>query len=98
MAQITDLSIIIGRCSLDNQQAGFSQHPVNVGCSNFRYTNNDQGNHSMDRYQWKNEPKNCYNQTEIGNRKRMIEIWTESTGFNTSQRFADQARIILKKV
>ena len=27
----------------------------------------------------------------------MIEIWTESAKFNTSQRFADQARIILKK-
>ena len=38
------------------------------------------------------------NTTQRGHRKRMIEIWANSTRFNTSQRHADQARMILKKI
>ena len=43
---------------------------------------------------------NCYfknNQTQRKYWKQMMEIWTESGKFNTSQRLADQARLILKK-
>ena len=42
----------------------------------------------------------CYlksNPTQRGYRKRMIEIWTETTKFKTSQRLVEQSRIILKK-
>ena len=35
------LGIMIGRCSLNSQHGGPDRYPVNVGCYNPRYTNND---------------------------------------------------------
>ena len=35
-----------GRCSLDSQHMGTDQHPVNVGYSSSRYTNDGQIDHS----------------------------------------------------
>ena len=37
------------------------------------------------------------NPSQRGYRKRMKEIWTDSTRFNTSEKLADQKRMILKK-
>ena len=37
------------------------------------------------------------NPMQRGLKKRMTKIWMESTKFNTSQRLADQTRLILKK-
>ena len=108
---------MIGRCSLDSQHVGFSQHPANFGCSYFRYTNKEQSNNASEKHQrnkWTREDKkktkkkktkqkkktHCYfksNPTQRECRKWMVEIWTESAKYNTSQRLTDQARLILKK-
>ena len=40
--EITDLSVMINRFSLENQQRRLYQHPANVVCSNFLYTNNQE--------------------------------------------------------
>ena len=41
----TGLGVMIGRCSPDSQHGRLSGHPANVGCSFFRYTNDDLRNH-----------------------------------------------------
>ena len=38
--QMSDLSVEINKCSFDSQHG----RPVNVGCSNLRYINNNQSN------------------------------------------------------
>ena len=44
--ETTGLSDKIGRWSLEDQHGGLDQHPANVGCSNFGYTNNDRRDYS----------------------------------------------------
>ena len=73
------------------------------------YTSKDERISSTERHQpkeWTNEDNqnvlHSYSKsgdrTQRRYRKRMIEIWTEPKGFNsTSQNLADQNRIILKK-
>ena len=39
--QATGLNVMIGRCSPDNQHERPNRHPANVGCSFFRYMNDD---------------------------------------------------------
>ena len=83
------------------------RHPTNVGCSFFRYINNDVRNHNDQRptrKTWTMEDNQlalqCYfrrNPSQRGCRKRMIEIWQELVKFQTtSQRLADQVRTIIK--
>ena len=105
--QDSDLGVMISRCSLDSQHRRPDRHPANVGCSIFRYTNNDSTNPTNQRPKrktWTREDNqlalHCYfksNPTQRGYRKRMMEIWQELSIFQTSQRFADQVRTILKK-
>ena len=65
--QATGLGFIIGRCSPDSQQGRPSRHPTNVGCSFFRYINDDVRNHNNQRPKrktWTREDKQlalqCY--------------------------------------
>ena len=104
----TSLVVMIGRCSPDSQHGRPDRHPTNVGCSFFRYINDDVTNHNEQRPKrrtWTREENQhvleCYfrsNPSQRGHRKRMIEIWQECSTFQTtSQRFADQVRTITKK-
>ena len=106
--QDSDLGVMIGRCSLDSQHGRPGSHPANVGCSLFRYTNNDSMNPTNQRPKWKTWTReenqlalHCYfksNPTQRGYRKRMMKIWQELSLFQTtSQRLADQVRTIMKK-
>ena len=47
--QATGLDIMIGRCSPDSQHGRYDRHPANVGCSFFRYMNNDLRNYTNQR-------------------------------------------------
>ena len=79
------------------------RHPANVGCSFFRYTNDNVRNHN-DQWPklktWTREGNQlalhcCFrsNHSQRGYRKRMMEIWQECANFQTtSQRLADQVR------
>ena len=84
------------------------RHPVNVGCSLFRYTNGDLSNHVNQRPKrkaWTQKDNqlalHCYfrsNPTQRGYRKRLTEIWQELSNFQTTcQRLADQDKTIIKK-
>ena len=106
--QATGLGVMIGRCSTDSQHVRPDRHPTNVGCSFFRYINDDVTNHNEQRPKrrtWTREENQlvleCYfrsNPSQRGHRKRMIEIWQEDSIFQTtSQRLADQLRTITKK-
>ena len=108
-AQAKDLGVMISRCSLDSQHGRPHCHPANVGCSFFRYMNDDLRNYTNQRHKqktWMREDNqlapHCYfrsNSTQRGYRKRMIKIWKECAIFQTaSLRLADQVRIIIKKV
>ena len=107
-SQDSDLGVMIGRCSLDSQHGRPDRHHANVGCSLFRYTNNDSMNPTNQRPKrktWTREDNqlalHCYfmsNPTQRGYRKRMMEIWQELSIFQTTiQRLADQVRTIMKK-
>ena len=48
--QMTEVSVMLGRCSGNNQHGGIDQHPANVGCSYFRHTSNN----AFERHQRKN--------------------------------------------
>ena len=87
---------------------GHCWHFANAECFFFRYTNDEQINHSNHRLQrrkWTREGNKralyCYfrsNPTEREYRKRMIEIWVEFARFKTKNpRLADQVRTIIKK-
>ena len=39
--QATGLGVMIGRCSPDCQHGRPDRHPANIGCSFFRYMNDD---------------------------------------------------------
>ena len=51
--EATGLGIMIGRFLIYSQNGRPKQHPANVGCSFFRYTNDNQSNHSSQRHQLK---------------------------------------------
>ena len=96
VTQTIVLGVRNGRCSNIGDTA-------NVGCSNFRRTNNDQRYNSTQRHQQKKlTSENCYfqsNHIRREYRKSVRESWTESARFNaTSQRLTDLARILLKRV
>ena len=106
--QATGLGVMIGRCSPDSQHGRPESHPANVGCSFFRYINDDVTNHNGQRPKrrtWTREENQlvleCYfrsNPSQRGYRKRMMEIWKECSTFQTtSQRLADQVRTIMMK-
>ena len=99
--QATGLGVMIGRCSLDSQHGRSDRHPADVGCSLFRYMNDDVRNHNdqrPNRKTWTREDNHfalhCNfrsNPSRRGYRKKMIEIWQECASFQiTSQRLADQ--------
>ena len=105
--QATELGIMISRCSPDSQHERPDRHPTNVGCSFFRYINDDVTNHNEQRPKrrtWTREENKlvleCYSRSkpsQKGYRERMIEIWQECSTFQTtSQRLADQVRTITK--
>ena len=101
----TGFGVIIGRCSPDSQHGRPNRHPANVGCSFFRYTNDDLRNHTNQRCKhkiWTREDNQLAlhgyfrsSLTQKGRRKRMIKIWQECASFQTSQILADQVRIII---
>ena len=105
--QASGLGVMIGRCSPESQYGRPDSHPANVGCSFFRYTNDELRNHINQRRKhkkWTREDNplalHCYfrsNPTQRGYRKRMIEIWQECASFQTSQKLTDQVRTIIKK-
>ena len=92
--QITGLGIIIGTCSLDCQHGRPDPHPANVGCSFFRYMNDGIRNHNYRRPKrktWAMEDNQLTlhgnfrsNHSQRGYRKRMIEIWQDCVGFQTT--------------
>ena len=95
---------MIGRCSSDSQHGRPGRHPRNVGCSFFRYINDDVTNHREQRSKrrtWTREEKQlvleCYfrsNPSQRGYRKRMMEIWQDRSTFQTtSQKLADQVKV-----
>ena len=98
---------MIDRSSPDSQRTRSDRHPANVGCSFFRYTNDDLRNHTIQRRKHKTWPwednqlaQHCSfrsSSTQRGYRKRMIEIWQECFSFRTSQGRADEVRTIIKK-
>ena len=107
-SQATGWGVMIGKCSLDSQHGRPGRQPANVGCSFFRYMNDDVKNHNDQKPKpktWAREDNqlalHCYfrsNPSQRGYRKRMIEIWQEFASFQTkSQRLADQVRTIIKK-
>ena len=55
--QAKDFGVMIGRCSPDNQFERPGHHPANVGCSFFRYWNDDLRDHTNQRRQHKIWPK-----------------------------------------
>ena len=93
--QATGLGVMISRCSPDSQHGRHGLHPTNVGCSFFRYINDDVTNPNEQRPKrrtWTSNP------SQRGYRKRMFEIWQECSTFQTtSQMLADQVRTITKK-
>ena len=106
--QATGLGVMIGRCSPDRHHGRPDRHPTNVGCSFFRYINDDETNHNEQRPKrrtWTREENKlvleCYfrsNPSQRGYKKRMFEIWQECSTFqSTSQSLADQVRTITKK-
>ena len=106
--QATGLVIMIGRYFPDSQHGRTDRYPANVGCSFFRYMNDDISKHNDQRPNgktWTREDNHlalhCYfrsNPSQRGYRKRIIEIWQECASFQTtSQRLADQVRTIIKK-
>ena len=106
--QAAGLGVMLDRCSPDSQHGRLDRHPTNVGCSFFRYINDDATNHYEQRPKrriWTREENQlvleCYfrsNPSQRGYRKRMMEILQERSIFQTtSQRLADQVRTIMKK-
>ena len=108
VTQATGLGVMIGRCSPDSQYGRADRHPTNVGCSSFKYKNDNETNHDDQRptrktWTWEDNhlALQCYfrsNRSQRGYRKRMIEIWKECAKFQTtSQRLTNQVRTIIQK-
>ena len=82
--QATGLGVIIDSCSPDSLHGRPDYHPKNVGCSSFRYINDDVTNHNEHRpkhKKWTMEENQlalqCYfrsNPSQREYRKRMKEI------------------------
>ena len=100
--------VMIGRCFPDSHHGRPGHHSANVGCSFFRYPNDDLRNHTNQRRKcktWTTEDNqlslHCYfrsNPTQRRYRIRMIEIWQECSNFLTVyQKLADQVRTIIKE-
>ena len=89
--QTIGLGVIICRFFTDSQHGRPNRHLANVGCSFFRYTNDDLKNHPYQRGKSKTLTRDgnqlaehCYfrsNPTQRGYRKRMIEILQECDSF-----------------
>ena len=103
--QATSLSKMIDKYSPDRHAERPDRHPAKVGCSFFRYANDDLRNRTNQRRKHKTRTRednqlslHCYfgsNPTQRGYRKRMIEIWQECVSFQTiRQRLADRIRSI----
>ena len=103
------LDVMINRCSPDSQHERNDRHPANVGCSFFRYTNEDVRNYTNQRRKhktWIREDNQLalhfYFKSklkQIGYRKIMIEICQKYASFpNTSQRRTNQGWTIIKKI
>ena len=106
--QATGLRVMLGRCSANSQHEKPDRHRANVGCSLFRYMNEDISIHNDQkpkRKTWTREDNQLalhwYFRSKPSRRryrKRMIEIWQECASFQiTSQRLADQVRTIIKR-
>ena len=105
--QMTDLSLMIGNCSIDSSNGGSSCHPANVGSPYFRYTSKNQINKTSKIDQrgkcTREDNKNtidCYfksNPKQGGKWIWMMDIWSESAKSHNSQRLTDQAKLILKE-
>ena len=106
--QAAGLGVMLDMCFPDGQHGRPDRHPTNVGCSFFRYINDDITNHYEQRPKrrtWTREENQlvleCYfrsNPLQRGYWKRMMEIWQERSTFQTtSQRLAHQVRTIMKK-
>ena len=106
--QATGWGVMMGRCSPDSQHGRISCPPANVGCSFFRYMNDNSRKYTNRRRKhktWTREDNqlalSCYfrsNPTQRGYRKRMIEIWQECASIQTtSQRLVDHIWTIIKK-
>ena len=106
--QAAGLGVMICRCSPDSLHERPDRSPTNVGCSFFRYINDDVTNHyeqKPKRRTWTREENQLVleryfrsNPSQRGYRKRMMEIWQERSTFQTtSQRLADQVRTMMKK-
>ena len=104
---MTNLSLMIGKCSLDSLHGGSSYITANVGCTNFRYTTNKKATtqridskDKMNRRRQQNS-LDCYfkrNPAQRGYMERIIEISAKFARLDsTSKWLADQARMILKK-
>ena len=55
--QTTGFGVMIGWCPFVSQHGGPLRHPANVGCSFFRYTNDELRNHSNQRHQHRKRTK-----------------------------------------
>ena len=105
--QATGLDVMIGRCFPDSQHGRTGRQPANVGCSFFRYSNDELRNHNNHRRKhktWTREDNQLAlhsyfksNPTQEGYRKRMIKIWQECGNFQTSQRLADKVSTLVKE-
>ena len=92
--QAIGLGVMIGRRSPDSQHGRPDRHPANVGCSFFRYVNDDISNHNDHRpkrktWIWEDNhlALHCYfrsNASQRGYRKRIIKIWQECASFQTT--------------
>ena len=85
----------------DRQPWGPNEQPVNVSCSNFKNAKTKARMHLKNKRWALEDSKNvmhCYFKsdfTQRGFRKRMIEIWAESSKFDrTSQRRVGQERLV----
>ena len=100
--QVTDVNVMIGRCSLDYQQVEPDRHPVNAGCSNFRYINNDQSSVSSQRHQriktdQRKQQKCAFLYFKRNPTLRQYRKEWKKFGQNLQDLLADQARMISGK-
>ena len=97
---------MIGRCSPDSQHGRSDRHPANVGCSFFRYLNDDIKNHNhlrSKRKTWTREDnklaRHYYSRSNPSQRRyriRMIRDLIRMCEFSANK-LADQIRTIIKK-
>ena len=90
--RITGLGIMIGKCSTDSQHGRLDRYPANVGCSFFKYTDDDLTNPTNKRRKskaWTRKENQLAqqwyfksNHTQRGYKKRMIGIWQECLKFS----------------